>query len=434
MSRSPVSFQYKRSTRPRALLVSITERSLSTDGAERSMSELNALVRAVNIQPVDSMQAPISRPHPRYLVGSGKAQEITERAKELEVDQVIFDDELTPSRQRNWERLTGLRISDRTEIIIEIFRLRAGSREADLQVELARLEYQLPRLHRAWTHLSRQRGGARGTRGEGEQQLEADRRIYLQRIASVRRELETVKTSRSVMRKRRSELPMPTAALVGYTNAGKSTLLNRLTGAEAFEADRLFATLETTTRELALPGGMRVLLTDTVGFIDKLPHNLVEAFKATLEETRTADILLVVVDVSDPNAANHLATTHSVLEEIGINDSKIITVLNKADQLGDRQPDIGLLDLPERESVLVSAKDGEGIQQLLDMIRGAFSGGREPVELKIPYDRYDLTALVHRTGTVLNEEYRDDHILLSARLPESTSGRLKEFTKRQPNE
>jgi GTP-binding protein HflX len=380
----------------------------------------------VGILVADTIQVTLREPRPRYLVGSGKAREIADHAAEMEAEIIIVDDDLSPSQQRNWEKLSGAYVMDRHELILDIFAERATTRVASLQVELARLEYALPRLTRAWTHLSRQRGGTRGTRGEGETQLEVDRRRVLHRIDRVKRELRDVERQRGVMRHRRRQVPVPTASLVGYTNAGKSSLLNMLTGAGVLVANKLFATLDATTRQVALPGGQEVLVTDTVGFIRKLPHDLVDAFKSTLEETVLADFLIHVIDASSPEAEEHYTTTKAVLEEIGAGNKPTVTVLNKIDKCTDPLR-LDILSRVHPDAVPVSCRTGEGIPRLIAAIGEQLARAQETVHLAIPTSRYDLVALVHRTGTVLAESHDNGNVELEARVSDKTKRQLQAF-------
>ncbi|MDY7027776.1 MAG: GTPase HflX, partial [Spirochaetota bacterium] len=268
-----------------ALLVTLKTPDIEAELCRHYLDELRSLCDTLGIETLDQIVVPVRQLHPRFLVGSGKAEEICRRAEELEADCIIFDDTISPSQQRNLEQISGRCVIDRQEVILEIFSEHARTREAMLQVGLARMEYSLPRLKRAWTHLSRQRGGMRGTRGEGETQLEVDRRIVLKKITGLKAALKKLEAQRSTRRKQRTEIPVPTGAIVGYTNAGKSSLLNAMTGSEVGVENQLFATLDPTTRKMELQGGTRILLTDTVGFIRKLPHSLVNAFHSTLEET-----------------------------------------------------------------------------------------------------------------------------------------------------
>lgn len=364
--------------------------------------------------------------HPRYLVGSGKAEELSAEAEELEADCIVFDEDLSPSQQRNWEKLTGIAVIDRHEVILDIFAARASTREATLQVGLARMEYSLPRLTRAWTHLSRQHGGARGTRGEGETQLEIDRRVVLQKITRMKREIEQVRSQRDTRRKRRNDHAVPSGSVVGYTNAGKSSLLNALSGSSVLVEDKLFATLDPTTRKVALGEGREVLLTDTVGFIRRLPHDLVMAFKSTLEETVLSDFLINVLDLSSPEVADHYATTMSVLEELGVSEKPMITVFNKIDRAGDA---LYAAELEERipDAVHISVKTGDGLSDLLAAIDHLVSRDSRSLEFLLPGERYDLVALLHRTGKILRTSYEGDRILISALVPDRTRNLLAAY-------
>src|SRR3954471_11035138 len=313
----------------RAFLVGVQTSDMKDGEAAELLGELRELVENLRITVTRSTLVNLRRPNPSLLLGSGKTDEIIAEAKADGADVIVFDEALSPAQQRNWEELSGLAVIDRQEVILEIFADRAHTREAILQVALARMEYSLPRLTRAWTHLSRQRGkGAMG--GEGETQLEVDRRIVRDRIAHLKEELKKVVSQRDVQRRKRQRIPIPTCAIVGYTNAGKSTLLNSLTGAQVLAANKLFATLDPTTRQLVLRGNQKLLVTDTVGFIRRLPHGLIEAFKATLEEALVANFLIHVLDVTAPNLAAHHETTMSVLKELGADEGKrILTVFNK---------------------------------------------------------------------------------------------------------
>ena len=323
------------SAAPRALLLGLQNAGQSPEEAEALLEELTELTSNLGIVTPVRLVARLREPNPRFLLGAGKTAEIIALAKEHQCGLIIFDDELHPAQQRNWEAESGLIVIDRQEVILDIFAARARTREARLQVELAQAEYFMPRLRRAWSHLSRQRGGGVNARGEGETQLELDQRIVRDRIQRLRADLATVRKQRGVQRRQRLRVPLPTAAIVGYTNAGKSSLLNALTGAQVLAADKLFATLDPATRRLRLPSGRILLLTDTVGFVRRLPHRLVEAFKATLEEALVADLLIHVVDASSPEAVAHHTTTLSVLRELGDAHARIITVFNKLDRVDD---------------------------------------------------------------------------------------------------
>jgi GTP-binding protein HflX len=410
----------------RALLITLEPRELPRYQAERYLSELRSLVDTLGLTTVHSAVVPVRELRPKYLVGSGKAQEIAELAEAHDAHCIIFDDTISPAQQRNWERLTGRCVIDRQEVILEIFSERARTKEAMLQVALARMEYSLPRLTRAWTHLSRQRGGTRGTRGEGETQLEMDRRVVLRKIDKLKRELERLHSQRAVRRKQRTGVPVPTGAIVGYTNAGKSSLLNALTEAEAPVENKLFATLDPTTKKTDLPGGTEVLFTDTVGFIRKLPHNLVDAFHSTLEEAVVADFLLIVLDASDPEVEHHLETTREVLTELEVGDTPSILVFNKIDSVSDRFS-LEQLQADYPEALFLSVKEGTGIEALPAAIEELLFDQLRPRRFRIPLSRYDLASHLHRSGRVLSEEYVDNSVVVEAKVPEKTRGQLARY-------
>jgi len=337
---------------------------------------------------------------------------------------MVFDQNLSPSQQRNWEEISGVSVIDRQELIIQIFASRARTREAELQVSLAELKYSLPRLQHKYIDLSRQRGGRYGTKGSGETRLETDRRIIEQRIHRLEEDLEEVKLQREVQRKQRERQGVPICALVGYTNSGKSSLLNALTGSDVFAEDKLFATLDPTFRRMELPGGMQVLLVDTVGFIRRLPHNLVNAFRSTLEEASRAALLVNVLDAADENASEHQKTTLSVLGEIGAGDIPILTVLNKIDRVEDDEARDALAQRFPK-SIPISALTKANLDTLCARIEQALSKGK--TRFRFPASRTDLAALLHRSGQVFSETYTDDHIDMEAQVDETTSGRLREY-------
>ncbi len=368
-------------------------------------------------------------PTPALLLGKGKAEELSALAKADGAEVIVFDTALSPAQQRNWEELAGMAVIDRHEVILEVFADRAHTREAVLQVALARMEYSLPRLTRAWTHLSRQRGkGSIG--GEGETQLEQDRRVVRNRIAHLKEELSQVVRHRGIQRKRRVRVPIPTASIVGYTNAGKSSLLNRLTGSSLLVENKLFATLDPTTRQLVLPGNQKLLLTDTVGFIRRLPHDLVEAFKATLEEVLVADFLIHVVDVTSPHFEKHRATTLGVLAELGAGERPVLNVFNKADLADAVEVRAARQAVPD--ALLVSAKTGAGIAVLEERLREMTAHGLGMVRLLVPLDRYDIVARLHALGHVQEQEHREDGILVTGRFPPSQAGALEAFLVKAP--
>ena len=409
----------------RAYLVGIQSPDEPGD-ARALLSELRALTETLGLETVGEETVRVRDISPRYYLGSGKAEQIAERARDAEADVLIFDEDLSPSQQRNWEKLTGASVTDRQGIILDIFAERANTREARLQVDLARMEYLLPRLTSAWSHLSRQRGGRRGTRGEGETQLEVDRRIVQQRIAAIKRDLKGVQGQRATSRKQRTELPMPNGSVVGYTNAGKSSLLRALTGSEVLVANKLFATLDPATRRLELEGGQEVLLTDTVGFIRRLPHGLVQAFRSTLEETLLATFLVHVIDASDPSAIEHARITGEVLDEIGSRDKPTIQVLNKVDAVDANE--LALVRLSFPDAVAVSAFEGTGLDELRERIRDVVTTAYAQIDVQIPHSRSDLAALIHRTGRVLEERYVDGVVSIRAEVPERTRRIVEGYT------
>ena len=346
---------------------------------------------------------------PQYYVGSGKAQEIAQLAQECEADCLIFDTPLSPSQQRNWERLARCCVIDREEVILDIFAERAHTREAVLQVSLARAQYSLPRLTRAWTHLSRQHGGGATTRGEGEAQIETDRRLLRRRIQQLREELEVVRKQRTTQRKARERNAVPHGAIVGYTNVGKSSLLRALSGADVLVRDQLFATLDPTTRRITLDNNLELLLTDTVGFVRKLPHSLVEAFKSTLEEAVLADFLLLVLDISSPQIDSEWETTLAVLKELGAEEKNIQVVFNKID-LVDRNADPVLFARLRGlfpDALYLSTATGEGIEQLRERLASLASEHHQLLRVTLPPRRHDLAALAHAAGRVYEENYND---------------------------
>jgi len=411
----------------RALLVGVQTPTMPPHEGQALLDELEELVQNLRVEVAEKVLVRLREPNPHFLIGTGKTQELIERAREIGADVIVIDEDLSPAQQRNWEAESKLAVIDRCEVILDIFADRAQTREAILQVGLARMEYSLPRLKRAWTHLSRQRGGGTGGRGQGETQLENDRRIVRDRIAQFRRELAEVVKQRDVQRRKRQRVPIPTGAIVGYTNAGKSTLLNRLTGAGVLAADKLFATLDPTTRQLSLPDGQTLLLTDTVGFIRRLPHTLVEAFKATLEEVIVADFLIHVIDVTNPDLEEHAKMTLSVLEEIGaLEGHTIITVYNKVDLRGDPEH-LRAVHMHHPDAIYVSAHTGEGIDTLLQRIVEVLHADSRATELLVPHDRYDVLGRLHAAGGIHKTETRDDGVFVVGRFPPGLTGLIEPF-------
>ena len=403
----------------RAMLIGITLPGVDDSTTRSLLDELRELVTTLGIGIQHEVQLPIRKPHAKFLLGSGKAEELIEQAKAHDCDVIVFDNELTPAQQRNWEQAAEdkILVIDRQEVILDIFGKRAQTKEAVLQVELARLEYNLPRLKSAWTHLSRQRGGGSMQRDAGETQLELDQRMVRTQITRVKRELESVIQHRHVQRKKRMTVPVPTCAIVGYTNAGKSSLLNKLTNSDILAEDKLFATLDPTSRRCPLPSGQPLVITDTVGFVRNLPHRLVDAFKATLEEAVVSNFLVHVLDINSPEIEAHAETTLSVLRGLGADEKNIITVFNKVDDLWDEDTRLSL-SFRYPDAYFVSAHSGEGISALLERMEAIVESDFSQLRLLIPHDRYDLVARLHREGGVRKEEARDDGTYIVGSIPE----------------
>ncbi len=399
---------------------------MTTGEAERLLDELEELTGNLDIPTVHRLVVKLRKPQPAFLLGSGKVEELVSLARELRADVIIFDDELTPAQQRNWEAASKIAVIDRQEIIIDIFSERAHTKEAALQVQLARMEYSLPRLRRAWTHLSRQRGGGTGARGQGETQLEADSRMVRDRIAVVKKELKEVIQHRHVQRAKRLRKPVPTVAIVGYTNAGKSSLLNALTNSEVLAEDKLFATLDPTTRRLELPNSQHALITDTVGFVRRLPHRLVEAFKATLEEAVVADILIHVIDVTNPDAEQHFDTTMEVLKEIGAEENPMIVAFNKIDAL-ETPSDRERFLFTHKDALYLSAATGEGVDELKRHLADQLNAAYRSTELLVPHDRYDVISKLHSIGGIRHQETLDDGVRIEGLFPPALAGTIAPY-------
>lgn len=406
--------------------------------AEDSLQELALLADTAGLDVVGSTYQRLKQQYPKHFIGPGKIEEIAALRDELGYDLVIFDDELTPTQTRNTEDALKTRVLDRTGLILDIFATHARTHEGRIQVELAQYKYLLPRLRRQWTHLERQAGGGGGTaggvvglRGPGETQLEVDRRIIGRRITWLEGQIEEVHRHRELYRERRRRSGIPIVALVGYTNAGKSTLLNALSGAEVRAEDRLFATLDPTTRQVALPHGQQFLLTDTVGFIQKLPTQLVAAFRATLEEIREADLLLHVLDITHPNAAQQTHTVMETLKDLQADGRPMLTVLNKVDLLeGVDEAEVGRLaaelGLPE-DYIAVSAERSWGIDILLQRLEGMLAQRLDAVEAFIPYRRNDLVALWRQHGIVEEQRYEAEGTHITGRVPAVIAGQIAPF-------
>jgi len=410
----------------RALLLIISSTSDTQSQRERRAEELSSLVDTMGVVVEQIEYVTLRTPNSATLIGSGKVAEIGAIIDESAVDLAIFEIPLSPRIQRNLEQTWSCAVIDRDEVILQIFADRAQTKEAVLQVELARLEYSLPRLTRKWTHLSRQRGGMRGTRDAGETQLEMDRRQISDKILLLKEQLAKVVTQRAVQRSQRLASSIPVGAIVGYTNSGKSSLLNALTDAGVFVEDKLFATLDPTTRAVKLPGGEEILLSDTVGFVSNLPHNLVEAFKSTLEEAVYADFLIIVCDASSPDMIANYTTTVTVLEELGATDKPAIVLANKIDKLEDGFAVSRLRSMytPVIESSIVTS---QGLDLLVDEIGNLLRRIRPLSTYLIPNDRHDLVAHIHRWGQVQQIEYTEAGIFVKARIEGRYQGPLSGF-------
>jgi len=409
--------------RQRALLVGTGVGASSTAEAEASLQELGLLTDTAGADPVEAMLQRRDRPDPATYVGRGKAQELAELAEGLDVDVVVFDDELTPAQQRNLEKLLGRDVVDRVALILDIFAQHATSQEGMVQVELAQYRYLLPRLRGRGQELSQQAGGIGTRRGPGETKLEIDRRRIQQRVTKLERDLVRLARRRATQRKARRRNALSTIALVGYTNAGKSTLLNRMTEAHVVVEDRLFSTLDATTRRLRLPGGETVLCSDTVGFVRRLPHQLVEAFRSTLEEVVDADLLVHVVDGTAPDAEAQIDAVRRVLDEIGAGERPELLVVNKLDASDPAR----VQELTPNGTAAVSARTGEGIDDLVAAIGDRLRMMATIIELMVPYDRGDVLAALHRDGDVLVEVHGDVGTRVRARLRPAEAARYGDF-------
>jgi len=409
----------------RALLIGLEKQGVSKWDLQDSLDELRELANSAGAEVVDTVTQKLQKPTAPYYIGRGKAESIKESCQDRNVTSVIFDDELSPAQGRNLENLFARKVLDRTQLILDIFAQRARSREGRLQIELAQLQYLLPRLTRMWHHLSRQTGGI-GTRGPGETQLEVDRRRVQERIARLERELKSVRKTRAIQRQGRKRHQWPVAAVVGYTNAGKSTLLNLLTGADLIAEDKLFATLDPTTRSFVLPNKQRVLLTDTVGFLRKLPHTLIESFKATLEEVSEADLLIHIADLSHPRVDEQMEAVDRVIKELDAYGKQTLIVFNKIDNVANREViDSHLKRFPG--NVAISARTGEGVNQLVQALEGALSSWRLRSRFRIPTNESALIAEIHRVGHVLELRYEVNDALIVAHVPPDLAQKLERY-------
>ncbi len=409
----------------RAFLIGVRDDEVRGPEAESLLRELASLGETLGIEVVGSMTVQLRIRTAALLLGSGKADEIAAAAKAADADSIIFDRPLSPVQQRNWEKLSGLTVYDRAELIIKIFASRAHTKEASLQVELAQLKYALPRLSHSYEELHRQRGGRYGTKGSGEQKIELDRRDISDRIVALEDELDTIRKVRAVQRKRRERISVPRAAIVGYTNAGKSSILNAITQAEVLAEDKLFATLDPTTRRLSTKAGV-VLVTDTVGFVRNLPHGLVEAFKATLEEAADADLLVHVLDAADPESETQYDTTRAVLTEIGADTAHSVIVYNKVDKLESTDA-LEFMARRHAGAVFCSAKTGQGLEELKETISRVLKAGDSDFTLLIPQAEYALVSLLYREATVLSEEHGDEGVTVRCRVPQRLESRVLRY-------
>jgi GTP-binding protein HflX len=408
----------------RAILIGLRLPRQKRWEVEESMEELSRLAESAGGEVLTTIVQERSAPTPRLHYGKGKVDEVRALARDLGATLLISDDALTPIQERNLSRALDLRVIDRTALILDIFAQRARTSEGKLQVELAQLTYLLPRLVGQWAHLERLGGGI-GTRGPGETQLESDRRVIRRRIGQIHEELRDVQRHRRLLREHRRDVGLPVVALVGYTNAGKTTLLNRISGASGTTADQLFVTLDPAARLVSGSGRAPFVLTDTVGFIQKLPTQLVAAFKATLEELAEAELLLHVVDVSHPRAREHMSAVHGVLADLGLEERPTIAVMNKVDRLTERN---GLLrELQSEGGTAVSALTGEGVAALLDRIDGALRATRLALRLRLPYDRAGVLSAIYARGRVIAREDRADGIWVDVEVPRSLQGAVQPY-------
>ncbi len=414
----------------RVFIVGVQLKGHDTWRIDESLDELEELVGTAGGEVTGRGTQRLDRVNAATFIGPGKAREFAEQCEEAGVDTVVFDEELTPAQGRNLEKVFECKILDRTALILDIFSQRARTREGKLQVELAQLNHLLPRLTRFWTHLSRQKGGIGMRGGEGESQLEVDRRKVRERIDKIQRDLEMVMRHRTIQRTGRKRNQWPLGSLVGYTNAGKSTLFNAITGASALSEDKLFATLDPTTRRLRLPTNQNVLLSDTVGFIRKLPHDLVDAFKATLEEVIEADLLLHVVDISSPQAEEQIEAVNVVLYELGVADKPMLMVFNKIDRV--TAPGLARRLTDEYpNSIVVSARSGEGFEAFMAELGKQLRPVRDLLVLSVPHSQSEVIARLHEVGQVLERDYNGNKAVLKVLVPPDHRAAFEPFIIRE---
>lgn len=416
----------------KALLVATYHGAAQKEICQEHLEELELLVKTYGVETIHKELCALRKFDASIYVGKGKLEELIQIANEKKADLVIFDDEITPAQQRNLTKAFSRPVLDRTEVILGVFAQRAQTKEARLQIQLAQVKYEAPRLKRMWTHLSRQQGtsgsggGGAYLKGEGEKQIEIDRRILKRKIDQLQKEIQEVKAHRDTQRVSRVRSEVPVFAIIGYTNAGKSTLLNALTNAEVFVEDKLFATLDTTTRKLTLKNNQEILLTDTVGFIRKLPHLLVAAFKSTLEEAIEADILLHLVDASHPMAEEQAATTLEVLKELGAGNKTVITLLNKMDQAPSSSL-VHRLRMMYPKNVQISALTHEGFGELEEVMIKELNRQRKLIQVRIPQSEYAVVSEIMRLGNILQQDYEENDILLRVDVPFALANKLSRY-------
>lgn len=415
----------------KALLVGVFESPKEKDNCIEHLNELQSLATTYGLETLEKISSPIRRVDATTYIGSGKVEELKLIIDELDVNIVIFDFEIAPHQQRNLEKIFQKPVIDRTELILGVFAKHAKSSESKLQVKLAQIRYEFPRLKRMWTHLGRQRtGGSSGAggylKGAGEKQIEIDRQTLKKRISDLQKEIDKMIDQRQLQRKKREKGNIPSFAIVGYTNSGKSTLMNALTNANVLVEDKLFATLDTTTRKYILPNGQQILLTDTVGFIRKLPHSLVAAFKSTLEEALFSDVLIHLVDASSPYAADMAEESLAVIKELKADDRPIITCLNKVDKNLNNSL-FTLFKLKYRKTIQISALTKEGFDDLIEMMINEISNLRRNIILKIPQSYYKLVSEIIKEGKILSLEYEENDIIIHAQIPKMLETKLRDF-------
>ncbi len=409
-----------------AVLVGVYAGSEGKMRCEEHLEELQSLAETFGVPVVSKMAAPLRKIEASTFLNTGKLEELSQEIERTEANLVIFDEEISPAQQRNLEKRLKVAVMDRTELILEIFAQRAQTKEARLQIELAQTKYEFPRLKRLWSHFSRQRMSGGYLKGEGEKQIEIDRRLLKRKLERLNSELKEVMKYRQTQSASRRKSGIPTFAIIGYTNAGKSTLLNALTEAGVFVEDKLFATLDPTTRKFTLPNNQEVLLTDTVGFIRKIPHTLVAAFRSTLEAALHDDVLLHLIDVSHPMAEEQATTTHQLLKELNADKAPIITVLNKVD-ICTEPSRIERIRILYPKTVIISASQKTGFKELAEMMMNELTELRKVLKLKIPQSEYALVAEIRRIGNVLYEEYEENNVVIRASIPLNLSHRFDPY-------